>query len=148
MTLSRPSLKTSSMALASNSCMTRETRSTAWVKSGSTEPGRSRRVSSTASTSAVVLALSTRSMPCAISSSSAARYSRSRLSSTCLTGPTAMTSTRLALRSAVGTMSMRRMRQAWGLMGVAMAAEPVALASVEAASRNHCSLANSTWPNW
>ena len=58
-----------------------------------------------------------------------------------------MTSTRLAERSAVPRMSTRRTRQVRGLAGVAMAAARVAEASVAAASRNHCSLANSTWPN-
>ena len=63
-------------------------------------------------------------------------------------GPSARTSTRLAIRSPPETRSTRRMRDASGLAGVAMPAEWVAPARVDAARRIHCSLANSTWPNW
>ena len=55
---------------------------------------------------------------------------------------------RLAIRSLMATRSIRRMWAARGLAGVARPAERVMLASVVAARRNQCSLANSTWPNW
>ena len=55
---------------------------------------------------------------------------------------------RLAIRSLTATRSTRRMWAARGLAGVASPADRVRPARVVAASRNQCSLANSTWPNW
>ena len=55
---------------------------------------------------------------------------------------------RLAIRSLMATRSIRRTCAARGLAGVASPAARVMLASVVAARRNQCSLANSTWPNW
>ena len=55
---------------------------------------------------------------------------------------------RLAIRSVIDTRSIRRMCAACGLAAVARPAERVTPASVLAARRNQCSLANSTWPNW
>ena len=52
------------------------------------------------------------------------------------------------MRGPAATRSTRRTRQDGGLAAVAMPATWVDEASVAAASRNHCSLANSTWPNW
>ena len=55
---------------------------------------------------------------------------------------------RLAIRSLMATRSIRRMWASRGLAGVASPAERVTEASVVAARRNQCSLANSTCPNW
>ncbi len=54
----------------------------------------------------------------------------------------------LATRSPRATRSIRRTRAAAGLAAVARPASPVTLASVVAARRNQCSLANWTCPNW
>ena len=55
---------------------------------------------------------------------------------------------RLESRSEIETRSIRRTWAARGLAGVASPAMRLALASVVAASRNHCSDACCTWPNW
>ena len=52
------------------------------------------------------------------------------------------------MRSLIETRSTRRTRAAAGLAGVASPAAWVSEAMVDAARRNQCSLANSTWPNW
>ena len=58
-----------------------------------------------------------------------------------------LTPNRLAVCVAVATRSMWRIRHERGLAGVANPAACVVAAMVAAARRNHCSLANSTWPN-
>jgi hypothetical protein len=55
---------------------------------------------------------------------------------------------RLASRSEIETMSIRRTWAVLGLAGVTIAAVRLAPARIVAARRNHCSLACWTWPNW
>jgi len=74
--------------------------------------------------------------------------SLSRVISACLIEPSRSTRIRLAMRSLIPTRSIRRMCASCDLAGVARPAARVIDASVVAARRNQCSLANSTWPNW
>ena len=74
------------------------------------------------------------------------RSASSRLATACLMRPRGH-QVRLAIRSLTTTRSTRRYAGA-GLGRIARPAERVRPASVVAARRNQCSLANSTWPNW
>ena len=71
-----------------------------------------------------------------------------RVTRTCRSAPSRKTMIKLASRSEIDTRSIRRTCAARGLAGVARPAVRFAEASVVAASRNHCSLACCTWPNW
>ena len=150
MTLSRPSLNTSSIAAASNSRRMRTIRSPTRARDavegrlgaelgerrlGVARPSRSARRSLSRPATRLSVGLVDAS-------------ASSRVTAACLMAPSRRTRIRLAIRSLTATRSTRRMWAALGLAGVARPAERVRPARVVAARRNQCSLANSTCPNW
>src|SRR5215218_1668955 len=146
-TLSRPSLNSSSIASPSNSCRLLTIRSPTRLWRATVRSLVSRRARTRSASSAVRPA--SRSLRNAATAlSSAWSVGSSSVTSTCFRLPSRRTRMRLASRSLIDTRSRCRRWAVLGFAGVASPAARVRLASVVAARRNQCSLAYSTWPNW